>query len=116
MPSKSFAPAEALITAREKEKKCASPSGNRTPVSCVTGRDTYHYTNEDWLIGKTEKCSLDPLEGGREGEIGASKEMGQYCYNKIKAVISNCFALKLKAKKSLLPRTGFEPVTYGFLA
>ena len=27
----------------------ASPSGNRTPVSRVTGGDTYHYTNEDWL-------------------------------------------------------------------
>ncbi len=31
---------------KKKEKKI-SPSGNRTPVSCVTGRDTYHYTNED---------------------------------------------------------------------
>ena len=29
-------------------KRChASPSGNRTPVSRVTGGDTYHYTNED---------------------------------------------------------------------
>ena len=27
----------------------ASPSGNRTPVSRVTGGDTYHYTNEDLL-------------------------------------------------------------------
>ena len=27
----------------------ASPSGNRTPVSRVTGGDTHHYTNEDWL-------------------------------------------------------------------
>ena len=25
-----------------------SPSGNRTPVSRVTGGDTHHYTNEDW--------------------------------------------------------------------
>ena len=25
-----------------------SPSGNRTPVSRVTGGDTYHYTNEDY--------------------------------------------------------------------
>lgn len=25
----------------------ASPSGNRTPVSRVTGGDTHHYTNED---------------------------------------------------------------------
>jgi hypothetical protein len=31
------------------QKAYASPSGNRTPVSRVTGGDTYHYTNEDWL-------------------------------------------------------------------
>ena len=31
------------------QKVLASPAGNRTPVSCVTGRDTYHYTTEDWL-------------------------------------------------------------------
>ena len=31
------------------EKGTASPSGNRTPVSRVTGGDTHHYTNEDWL-------------------------------------------------------------------
>ena len=34
-----------------KKKEQASPSGNRTPVSRVTGGDTYHYTNEDWLMG-----------------------------------------------------------------
>ena len=33
----------------KKEKRCTSPSGNRTPVSRVTGGDTYHYTNEDCL-------------------------------------------------------------------
>ena len=27
----------------------ASPTGNRTPVSRVTGGDTHHYTIEDWL-------------------------------------------------------------------
>ena len=31
-----------------KSKKFASPAGNRTPVSRVTGGDTYHYTTEDW--------------------------------------------------------------------
>ena len=32
------------------EKKFISPTGNRTPVSRVTGGDTYHYTIEDnWL-------------------------------------------------------------------
>ena len=31
------------------KSKSASPSGNRTPVSRVTGGDTYHYTNEDLL-------------------------------------------------------------------
>ena len=30
-------------------KKNISPAGNRTPVSRVTGGDTYHYTTEDWL-------------------------------------------------------------------
>ena len=29
------------------EKIMVSPSGNRTPVSRVTGGDTHHYTNED---------------------------------------------------------------------
>ena len=29
------------------QKVLVSPSGNRTPVSRVTGGDTYHYTNED---------------------------------------------------------------------
>ena len=27
--------------------KISSPAGNRTPVSRVTGGDTYHYTTED---------------------------------------------------------------------
>ena len=30
-----------------------SPTGNRTPVSRVTGGDTYHYTIEDdWMLHK----------------------------------------------------------------
>ena len=33
-----------------REKKATSPSGNWTPVSRVTGGDTYHYTNEDELF------------------------------------------------------------------
>lgn len=32
------------------QQKMASPSGNRTPVSRVTGGDTYHYTNEDYWL------------------------------------------------------------------
>ena len=28
-------------------EKLSSPAGNRTPVSRVTGGDTYHYTTED---------------------------------------------------------------------
>ena len=31
------------------KKKRISPTGNRTPVSRVTGGDTYHYTIEDLL-------------------------------------------------------------------
>ena len=27
--------------------KRISPAGNRTPVYCVTGGDTYHYTTEE---------------------------------------------------------------------
>ncbi len=34
---------------RGKGKILSSPSGNRTPVSRVTGGDTHHYTNEDWM-------------------------------------------------------------------
>ena len=33
---------------RTKQCKYSSPSGNRTPVSRVTGGDTHHYTNEEW--------------------------------------------------------------------
>ena len=30
-----------------RDKNVISPTGNRTPVSRVTGGDTYHYTIED---------------------------------------------------------------------
>ena len=30
-----------------KMEKISSPAGNRTPLSRVTGEDTYHYTTED---------------------------------------------------------------------
>ena len=40
-----------LSTPHEQWSPCSnanvSPSGNRTPVSRVTGGDTHHYTNED---------------------------------------------------------------------
>ncbi len=39
---------------REKLGEKNSPSGNWTPVSRVTGGDTYHYTNEDWWNVKKE--------------------------------------------------------------
>ena len=35
------------IRSNDKMLQEASPSGNRTPVSRVTGGDTHHYTNED---------------------------------------------------------------------
>ncbi len=34
----------------DKKKVAPSPTGNRTPVSRVTGGDTYHYTIEDWMV------------------------------------------------------------------
>ena len=41
------------------KKVCTSPTGNRTPVSRVTGGDTYHYTIEDWLLEEVlEFCAL----------------------------------------------------------
>ena len=33
---------------KKNKKNILSPSGNRTPVSRVTGGDTNHYTNEDF--------------------------------------------------------------------
>jgi hypothetical protein len=39
------------------KEKCHSPSGNRTPVSRVTGGDTHHYTNEE------KQMPLDGLSG-----------------------------------------------------
>ena len=43
------------------EKCVSSPSGNRTPVSRVTGGDTYHYTNEDWQEAAVKFLNLDLL-------------------------------------------------------
>ena len=41
------------------KKKKHSVAGNRTPVSRVTGGDTYHYTTTDWLIsGCSSKLEL----------------------------------------------------------
>ncbi|KAK7893092.1 hypothetical protein WMY93_022244 [Mugilogobius chulae] len=34
----------------QSEKVLHSPSGNRTPVSRVTGGDTHHYTNEEMFM------------------------------------------------------------------
>ena len=34
-----------------------SPTGNRTPVSRVTGGDTYHYTIEDWQMQAVYRAS-----------------------------------------------------------
>ena len=36
-----------FLVFRRFEGKNSSPAGNRTPVSRVTGEDTYHYTTED---------------------------------------------------------------------
>ena len=36
-----------------------SPSGNWTPVSRVTGGDTYHYTNEDIILCSVVKASFE---------------------------------------------------------
>ena len=39
-----------ILKVKHGEKKMEiSPSGNRTPVSRVTGGDTYPYTNEDHI-------------------------------------------------------------------
>lgn len=47
---------------RGHQKGCvASPSGNRTPVSRVTGGDTHHYTNEDG----GDRPAARPLSGSR---------------------------------------------------
>ena len=40
-------------------KNVFSPAGNRTPVSRVTGGDTYHYTTEDTFVA--DKISLRML-------------------------------------------------------
>ena len=38
-------------------QKVVSPTGNRTPVSRVTGGDTYHYTIEDWQMQAVYRAS-----------------------------------------------------------
>ena len=38
----------------------ASPSGNRTPVSRVTGGDTLHYTNEDVSVSRKDSPGPKP--------------------------------------------------------
>ena len=50
-------------------KKKSSPAGNRTPVSRVTGGDTYHYTTEDccklaWVPSWWSLLSMDFAELG----------------------------------------------------
>ena len=39
-----------------------SPSGNWTPVSRVTGGDTYHYTNEDDIVKSQKSWNLNAHE------------------------------------------------------
>ena len=36
-----------MVSNYKLDKNVFSPAGNRTPVSRVTGGDTYHYTTED---------------------------------------------------------------------
>ena len=36
-----------MKTPMSEPQKISSPAGNRTPVSRVTGADTYHYTTEE---------------------------------------------------------------------
>ena len=49
---------ESLLNLPNKQKKISSLSGNWTPVSRVTGGDTYHYTNKDSYryVWKLYKC------------------------------------------------------------
>ena len=42
-------------------KIISSPAGNRTPVSRVTGGDTYHYTTEELLICACLKLIMFPV-------------------------------------------------------
>ena len=76
----------ALGTTQGKSKKCASPSGNRTPVSCVTGRDTYHYTNEDWLIETQKQAKTIGASAGRREKKRnlAAGHHDQQCSNNVK--------------------------------
>ena len=98
----------------DKKKKYASPSGNRTPVSCVTGRDTYHYTNEDWLVEKPPKLQNTTYrQRYREKKVAEPTPRGR----------GHTLATKRgkaregeEEKKSLLLRAGFEPATYGCLS
>ena len=39
---------------KNNDNNVSSPAGNRTPVSRVTGGDTYHYTTEDESLWQTE--------------------------------------------------------------
>ena len=49
-------------------KKISSPAGNRTPVSRVTGGDTYHYTTEDTVSWTNLTGCILKDSGGKIGE------------------------------------------------
>ena len=53
---------------KKKRKKLVSPSGNRTPVSRVTGGDTYHYTNEDL----TDEAAAEVSTKHRNADSGSA--------------------------------------------
>ena len=94
-------------------KKKSSPAGNRTPVSRVTGGDTYHYTTEDLMRKElifSDLLFLPIIIYGKK-KLKRSESKPTLTFYQIRVFEG---VTRPIGKKNLL-RAGFEPATYGFL-
>ena len=73
-----------------------SPAGNRTPVSRVTGGDTYHYTTEDWYIPihYYNSCFTSVCECAWKEEIKSTKSCCKSTRAKLPDHLDSFFAGK----------------------
>ena len=96
-----------------KDEKClTSPAGNRTPVSRVTGGDTYHYTTEDrYMLNTLAYSEILLLHKHWEGENHFKYSV--FSLNATCSLLVIAVSLKLLKKANKIhctpPRRGIEP-------
>lgn len=101
---------------------CATPlyslTGNRTPISRVTGADTDHYTMRDLQKKMAPPRGIEPRPYGWKPYILTTRLWGKafcadiivFARTKIKVWVAEYCCVMSKKK---LPPTGLEPVTLG---